>query len=144
MAETTINKDTFKVEKLAATVSLSLLTRLTKILGPGLSAINNVFDADEGRRDAAALAALAAIVEKTDETQFQKLVIEVTEYAQIKLNGAYEPVVFDHHFTGDLLTAFKVFIWVLEVQFKSFFGEAMGSALVQKVIHASTKGSSEG
>lgn len=142
MAERKINNDTFKVEKLAATASLSLLVRLTKILGPGLAALNNVFDADEGKRDAAALAALASVVEKTDPVEFQRLVIEVTETAQIRLNNSYEPVIFDHHFTGDLLTAFKVFVFALEVNFKSFFGEALASPLARKVMAAQTKSSS--
>lgn len=121
MPEKKINSDTFKFEKLTAIASLSLLTRLTKMIGPGLGMIAGIFDINEEKRDGALMGALAAIVERTDADAFQKMIVEVTEYAQIKMNGVYEPVVFDHHFSSDLMQGFKVFIWVLEENFKSFF-----------------------
>lgn len=142
MAEKVIGGETFKVEKLAATTGLSLLTRLTKILGPGLRHLNEAFDADEGKRDAAALVAMADIVATIDEQQFQLLIIQVTEFAAIRVNNAYEPVIFDHHFQDDLLKAFQVFVFVLEVNYKSFFGGLTGSAVGKRIL-GSPKSSSE-
>jgi len=134
MAERKIGNHTYRTEPLNAVASLKLLTRLTKILGPALRHLNAAFDADEGKRDAAALAAFGSVIESVDPEEFQSLIIETASMASIQANGAYEPVVFDFHFTGNLLEAFQVVLFVLEVNFKGFFDGAKASPLARRVM----------
>ncbi len=132
--ERKIGNETFRVEKLPSTEGLKLLVRVTKILGPALRHLDRAFDANEGTRDGAALSAFAAIIETTDAQEFQDLVVSSAERAQIKTGGRYEDVIFDIHFQGDLLKAFQVVIFVMEVQFKSFFDAARSNPLLAKII----------
>jgi hypothetical protein len=140
MAERKIGDLTFRVEKLPSTEALRLLTRLTKILGPALRYLDGAFDADEGRRDTATLAAIASIVETVEEATFNSLVVEAAEMAQVNWNGAYEDVIVDTHLRDDLLTVFKVAIFALEVQFKGFFDAGRASPVAQRIL-ASRKAS---
>src|SRR5690349_21657764 len=98
MAKRKIGNHTYRTQPLNAVASLKLLTRLTKIVGPALRHVNSAFDADESKRDMAAMAAMGAIIDSVDPNEFQGLVIETAQMATIHLNGADEPVIFDFHF----------------------------------------------
>jgi hypothetical protein len=131
--ERKIGNETYRVEKLPSSEGLKLLVRVTKILGPALRHLDKAFDANEGTRDAAAFAAFASIIETTDADDFQSLVVSSAERAQVKTGGRYEDVIFDVHFQGDLMKAFQVVLFVMEVQFKSFFDAARSNPIIAKI-----------
>lgn len=121
MAEKTIGAASYRVAKLPAIDGLKLLARVGKLVGPALPMIRGML-VDPENRGASELAAVASIIQSTSEDQFVSFVVEVAEIAQIKQNGGYEAVIFNHHFNDDLLGAFQLVMFVLEVQFGDFFG----------------------
>ena len=136
MAEKTIGGALYRADKLPATEGLRLLARLTKMLGPALREIEGAFGG-EGERDKVAMRAIAAIVAATSEDEMVRLVVESAERTEVKRNGGWEPVVFDHEFqSGGILPAFQVAIFFLEVQFADFFDAGKRSPLAAKIMGA--------
>jgi hypothetical protein len=99
-----------------------------------------MFDNKEGVRDAGALLAIAATVKDLDIDQLIEFLKELTGYCQIRLNGAYEPVVPVHHLQSEV-EILQVALFVLEVQFKDFFGAAKGSKLGAAILASRPTGS---
>jgi len=141
MAEKTISGALYRADKLPATEGIRLLARLTKMLGPALREVEGAFGdeakGDNGQRDKVAMRAIAAIVAATSEDEMVRLVVESAERAEVKRNGGWEPVVFDHEFqSGGILPAFQVAIFFLEVQFADFFDAGKRSPLAAKIMGA--------
>jgi tail assembly chaperone len=128
MAERKIGTDTYRFEKLNAFEGLRLAGRVVKFLGPAWGYIDRMFNGDESARDAGAILAIAATVKDLDVDQLIGFLKELTGYCQIKLNGAYEPVVPEVHMRTEI-EILQVSMFVLEIQFKDFFGAAKGSRL---------------
>jgi hypothetical protein len=127
MAERKIGSDTYRFEKLNAFEGLRLAGRVIKFLGPAWGYIDRMFNGDEAARDAGALLAIAATVKDLDVDQLVAFLEELTRYCQIKLNGAYEPLLPSHLQTE--VEILQVAMFVLEVQFKDFFAAAAQSKL---------------
>jgi hypothetical protein len=137
MAERKIGSDTYRFEKLNAFEGLRLAGRVVKFLGPAWGYIDRTFDADESARDAGALLAIAAMVKDLDVDQLIGFLEELTGYCQIRLNGAYEPLIPKHHLRSEV-GILQVAMFVLEVQFKDFFGAAaqtkLGAAVMRTAV----------
>lgn len=129
MAEKKIGTRTFRAEKMPATEATRNLVRLTKIVGPGMAALTQALTQDEAKRDGAALEAIAAVLMNSDADTLTAFVVEMAEKAQVKENGgSYESVIYDMHF-DDLLEAFQVAAFVLQVNYASFFGGKLGGLI---------------
>lgn len=125
MAEKRIGDRTFRAEKLPARAALNLQLRLAKVLGPAFARLAEIVKIeDEAERDARTLEALGSFLAATDADEVERLVVELSEKARVSVGtgGAYEPVIFDHHFSDDLLTAWQVAMFVVQVNFADFFG----------------------
>lgn len=134
MAERKIGAETYKFDKLPALPEgIALIARVAKFLGPAWGYLDTLFDADESRRDNAALSIIAAVSQSMDVNELVDLLTHLCELCQIKLNGAYEPVVAKMHLRGEL-DVFRVAVFVLEVQCRDFFGEGRGSQFAATVL----------
>lgn len=123
MAEKTISGQTYRTDKLPATEAVRLLARISKLLGPALGELEGAIRAgDDTSRSTAGLRALSSMLEHADVDEVVNMVTDVVGCVSVKVNGRYEPCVLDHHFDGDLVSAFKVVGWVLEVNYRDFFG----------------------
>jgi hypothetical protein len=134
MAERKIGSDTYRFEKRNAFEGLRLAGRVIKFLGPAWGYIDRMFDDKEGARDAGALLAIAATVKDLDVDQLVAFLEELTRCCQIKLNGAYEPLLPSH--LRSEVEILQVAMFVLEVQFKDFFGAATGSRLGAAILQS--------
>lgn len=133
-AERKIGGALCRAEPLEATEALRLLLRTFRIIGPGVAHLDRMLSADEDERDAAAIMALSAIMLATDEAELAAFIIKTVETAQMRINGVYDDVLFDIHLGGDLVLAFKVFAFVLEVNFGGLFETARSSPLIGRVL----------
>lgn len=131
MAEKKIGTRTFRAEKMPATEATRNLVRLTKIAGPGMAALTKALAEGEAKRDGVALSAISEVLMKSDANTLTDFVVEMAEKAQVKENGgSYESVIYDIHF-DDLLEAFQVTAFVLQVNYAGFFGGKLGSLIKQ-------------
>ena len=129
MAEKKIGSRTFRAEKMPATEATRNLVVLTKIVGPGMAALTKALSQAEGERDSAALEAVAAILMNSNADDLTQFVVSMAERAQVKENGgSYESVIYDLHF-DDLLEAFQVVAFVLQVNYAGFFGGKLGGLI---------------
>lgn len=134
MNERKIGGTLLRAEPLEASQALRLLLRTFRVLGPGLAHLDRMMSADEDERDAAAVAAFGAITLATDEEPLAAFIISTVEAAQMRVNGAYDDILFDIHLNGDLVLAFKVLGFVLETNFGSLFDAARSSPLMERIL----------
>lgn len=135
-AERTIGNATFKAAKLPPRDAQRLLLRMGKIVGPGLTRLVTALKKeDEAERDAVAVEVIAEMIAKADVDEADDLLVYLCTKAMIKEdNLPYVDVVFDHHFQNDLMQAWQVAYFVLEVNFRDFFGAAAKSGLAKGVL----------
>ena len=129
MAEEIIAGREFRCEKLPASEALKLLGRVLKVAGPAIGAVQGALaSGSEADRDATLVKALGDLAAGADMDSAVRLVVDLSSLSAVRVNGAFEPVVFDHHFAANLLDAFKVAAFVLRVQFGDFFAAGMAAA----------------
>ena len=128
MAEEIIAGREFRCEKLPASEALKLLGRVLKVAGPAIGAILSMAGENEADLNAGVVKALCDSAAGADMDSAVRLVIDLTSLSAVRVNGAFEPVVFDHHFSGSLMDAFRVAAFVLRVQYADFFTAGMAAA----------------
>ncbi|HEY8358693.1 MAG TPA: hypothetical protein VIL30_14640 [Ramlibacter sp.] len=128
MPEKKIGSRTYKVEKLPATEATRTLLKLTKIIGPALPKLSAAI-ADKDGQDGAALEAIAELLMFSDADGLTKFLVEIAEHAEVQTDkgGSYDPVVYD--LVPDLMEGFQLVAFVLQVQYRDFFGGKLGSVL---------------
>jgi hypothetical protein len=138
MAERKIGSATFKAEKLPARDSQKLLLRVGKMIGPGLSNLVAAMQLpDEEGRDAAAVKVVSDMIAGVSIEEADDLLVYLCSQALIKEDKKdYEEVVFDHHLGDDLALAWQVAYFVLEANFRDFFGAAAKSGLGKALMKA--------
>jgi len=129
MAEKKIKNRTFRVDKLPATISVSLLFRLGRIIGPALGPLSTLkqpsTSGDDANKRERVLTVVGELFGELDPEKANELLIELCGHAQVKLpSGVYDPVVFDAVFTDDVTDAFHVALFVVEVNFGDFLNAA--------------------
>ena len=137
MAEKKIGSRTFSASKMPASEGFRNLTRLTKLIGPGLPKLAGIMNGSNDVRDMQALEGIVDILVASDPDELTAFVIEIAEKAEIQAAKGvdYEPVIFDHHF-DDLGEALQVTAFVLQVNYADFFGGKLGGALRSADKHA--------
>lgn len=120
MADKKIGSHTYRVEKMPATEATRNLIRLTKLVGPGISKLSAVMSKSEDVRDAAALVAIVDILMGSDADDLTKFLVEIAEKAEVKDGGGYMSVIYDIH-PADLVEAFQLVAFVLQVNYRDFF-----------------------
>lgn len=127
MPEKKIGTRTYRAEKMPATAATRNLIRLTKIVGPGLSKLQSALTGDGG---SSALAAVSDVLSESGADDLTAFIVEIAEAAQVKENGgSYDQVIYDLHFADNLIEAFQVVAFVLQVNYRDFFGAKLGSVL---------------
>lgn len=142
----TIGSNEYSVTPLPTTQAIRLKSRLLKLVGPTISQAMSAVDIKEGESildanvDGSALgSAVESLFTRLDEDTVLNLVKELIRPVQVvTADAAGEKVVldfnkdtyFDTFFSGRLDEMYKVVFFVLEVNYKSFFGgEGIGSLL---------------
>lgn len=128
-----INGRQYYVVQMAPTKAIVLQLRLTKILGGAIGALAPALSAKSGLdgtgRSAAMAGAIGALFANATEEEVFSLIREVVSTA--KVDG--QRIEMDKHFQGEFLgDVYKVFFWVLGVNFASFFGAGGLNGLLDK------------
>lgn len=131
-----INGRQYYVVQMPPSKAIVLQLRLTKILGGAIGALAPALSANAGLdgagRSAAMAGAVGALFANATEDEVFSLIREVVSTA--KVDG--ERVQLDKHFQGEYLgDIYKVFFWVLGVNFASFFGAGGLNGLLDKFKH---------
>lgn len=134
MNERKIGGSLVRAQPIEAREALALFLRTCHIIGPGLAHLDRMIDGSEEERDAAAVMALAAITLATDVDDLTRFIVSTVETAQMRVNGAYDDILFDIHLGGDLVLAFKIFGFVLETNFGGLFEAARNSPLAERIL----------
>lgn len=121
MAELKIGNRTYRCDKMPATEGVRMAFRLSKAFAPIIKDLGDVHSLSNiSERDA--LKALSEFLMNIDADDGTDLVVKLAESAEIlSPQGAPEPVVFDAHFSGNVVDAVKVAVWVARVNFGDFF-----------------------
>lgn len=129
--EKKIGKRTFRADKMVATEAVQYMFRIGKAGAPllsGLQGISLKSLIDDGGNDVKTLEILSEFFMKLDPVESRDLLIQLSEKAEIQgPQGNYEPVIFDIHFTENLMDAFQVAALVAQVNFADFFGGKLGA-----------------
>ena len=128
MAEKKIGSREFKVGPMTAPDAYKLLCEMIAITGSAAQYLPSMLSAAkkddaEGSflADVGAFAACSSMIKEVGVEGFLDFKRKVIESAMVKRpSGAYESVLFDSDFIGDLVSAEKLFEWVLEEQFAPF------------------------
>lgn len=147
MGEKKIGSRTFRANKLPATTAVDLMFRLGKIVGPALGSLATMSvtelkttganivsmpKPDDSNEDGLAAAASAAQRERVlsvvgnlfgqlEPATSQKLLVELCEHAQVQMpQGNYDQIIFDAVFSDNILDAFQVAAFVVQVNFGDF------------------------
>jgi len=129
MAERKINGETYKVEPLTAPEAYKLLAEILLLAGTGSqhlpAIIKGQYEDEDGTggfaADIAAFAAVSSMIRDFGMDAFVDFKRRVIETAMIKRpSGPYEHVSLEAEFIGDLVSAEKVFDFVIEEQFGPF------------------------
>lgn len=124
MAEKKIGSRTFRTEKMAAVEGTTLMFRLGKAAAPLLD--NPELLRGTELQDAAAIASIVKFLSSISPEEATYLIVTFCEKAQVKQEGGtFEPVVYDAHFANDLLEAFQVAAFVIQVNYADFFGDRL-------------------
>lgn len=129
----TINGRHYYVMQMAPEKAVLLQLRLTKILGGAIGALAPALDskasADGAGRTAAMAGAVSALFANATEEEVFGLIRELVCTA--KVDG--QRISINEHFQGEYLAdIYKVFFWVLGVNFSSFFGAGGLDGLLDK------------
>lgn len=129
----TINGRQYYVVQMPPSEALVLQLKLTRILGGAIGALAPALSSnakvDGAGRSAAMAGAMGALFANATEQEVFGLMRDVVTTA--KVDG--ERVQIDKHFQGEYLSdVYKVFFWVLGVNFASFFGEGGLDGLLAK------------
>lgn len=132
-ATTEINGRTYFVVQMPPTKAVVVQMRLTKILGGSLRtllpAIVPGASKDHLSRSVAVAGAIGSLFEAATEQELSDLIFDVVRTA--KVDG--KPIDIDTSFRGEyLMDLYKVFLWVLGVNYGSFFGEGGLDAWIAK------------
>jgi len=115
----------FTVQQLPAMRAAKLSHRLGSVVGPAIAKIAAGAAKDE--LDLSQLGdAVQILFDRLPEKEFEALIKELLETAQVTINGQTAPLMpaFDAVFTGKISTLFKVLKFSLEVNFADFFDAA--------------------
>lgn len=117
--EVTLGETLYRIQHFNPTKALSILTRLTKTVGPTLA----VFTSAQGKNQEEILDllpnAVQALVEKIDETETPKLIKDLFEC--VTFNGSQKvSESFEFHFQGKMGVMFQLLIEVVKFQFSDF------------------------
>lgn len=129
----TINGRQYYVVQMPPSEALVLQLKLTRILGGAIGALAPALSSnakvDGAGRSAAMAGAMGALFANATEQEVFGLMRDVVTTA--KVEG--ERIQLDKHFQGEYLSdVYKVFFWVLGVNFASFFGEGGLDGLLAK------------
>jgi hypothetical protein len=131
----------YEFQQFNTTKSLKTLSKLTKFLGeplmlglaalgvnpaksvPGAAPITAKGFLDRELNGEALAKAVAALVDRLDETDVVELVKTLTSESVL---CDHKPIVFDEHFRGDIGHLFKVIGAALEAQYGNFLGAVTG------------------
>ena len=127
--EKVIGNETYIFYYLPPRISMQVLVKLTKIVGPALGAafpedksvkINDILDMDIKIGDA-----INMLIEKIDANETQAIIDTLFTSVICKGRGKLsEEAVYNELFTGDLKLMFTILKEALEVQYGNFFGES--------------------
>lgn len=127
--EKTIENETYIFYYLTPRISIKVLVKLTKIIGPALGAvfpedksikINDILDMDIKIGDA-----INMLVEKIDADETQMIIDTLLTSIICKGRGKLsEEAIYNELFTGNLKLLFTIVKESLEVQYGNFFGES--------------------
>jgi len=116
-----INGRTYYVVQMPPTEAIKVQLQLTKIFGDSFGELGSSMNGDFAGQAQALGAAMSLLFKNSDEDEILALVKKVVSTA--KVDG--KKIVIDSDFTGEYLQdIYKVFFWVLGVNFSSFFGES--------------------
>lgn len=128
MPETHIGEHDYRYSSMDPFAAGEIGFELIAMLGGGVTALTE----ETASADRQALLMLFGMAQKIEPQRSMTVVKRLCEAAQIKLNGAWEPVVFSHHFQGRLLDSLMLARYVATIEFKDFFdgglAKVMGSA----------------
>lgn len=128
MPEKKIGSRTYRAEKMPATEGTRKLIKLTKMLGPALPKLSSIMNESENERDAKALSAISDLLMASDADELTDFIVSIAEKAEVKDGSVYDGVIYDLHLS-DLGEAFQVVAFVLQVNYRDFFGGKMGNIL---------------
>lgn len=115
-----INGRTYYVVQMPPDKAIPIQLKLVKIFGGSIGLLGSAMRGDFTQQADALGRAVTELFKNASEQEIYALLKEVTETA--KVDG--ERVKFSTTFAGDhLVDCYKVFFWVLGVNFSSFFGE---------------------
>lgn len=140
MGEKKIGSRTFRADKLPATKAVDLMFRLGKIVGPALGQLAtlstnelkssatmpnpNDTDTKSAQRERV-LSIVGSLFGQLEPAVAQKLLVELTEHAEVQLpQGNYDKVIFDAVFEENVMDAFQVAAFVVQVNFGDFLTAA--------------------
>lgn len=135
MAEKKIGDSTYRCEKLKPLDAQRLLIRLGKIFGPSIHHLGTVLSIEEeAERDRETLRMIGEFFTTIDPDQAEAILVDLCKSAQVKQEkGGYDQVIFEHQF-DDLVEAWAVAAFVLETQFRDFFGAALRSGAARNLL----------
>lgn len=124
-----INGRSYYVVQMAPTKAIPIQLKLTKIFGSSLGKLGSVMRGNFKDQAEALGGAVTALFENSSEEEIFALIKTVVETA--KVDG--KPINFDVAFQGEhLVDVYKVFFWVLGVNFSSFFGGSGLNGFLEK------------
>lgn len=126
--ERKIGDRTYSCVKMPADQATFYAFRLGGLAAPLMENLNTLTG---GSGDDGIFKAIGKFLTTLDPKESQGLIIELCQMAKVtaRSSGAYEPVVFNATFSDNVLNAFKVAAFVIEVNFADFFAEITGGGL---------------
>lgn len=112
----TIGETDYTVRQMTATPAYTLLTKLTKIIGPAFGALSA--GESVSAKVSAAVNVLASKLDETEVTAIIKQLISCVDLQGTPLSKTFEA----HFHGGNLSEMFKLLGFVLEVNYADFFG----------------------
>lgn len=129
--EVKIGDVNYTIQHFNPTKALSLLTRLTKTVGPTLAVFTNAKDSSD--LEAAIPKAIQALVEKIDENETPRLIKDLLDCVTYGGGQKVSGESFEFHFQGKMGIMFKLLIEVVKFQFSDFLSDLLsGNSLTLK------------
>lgn len=113
----TIEGEDFGITPIPATKGLGYMRRLTKLLGPSITALFSAADEESSVEMDGLQKAVNLLVENMDKEDVTQLIIELIR--TVHKNG--QSINFDMEFTGNYQKLFLILAEVLKVNFGSLF-----------------------
>lgn len=124
---TTINGRSFYVVQMSPEKALKVQLKLVKIFSGSITKLGSMLKADLSEQANVLGEAINMLFKNSSEDEIYNFIKDVVETA--KVDG--EQVTFGIHFAGENFPGiFKVFFWVLKVNFADFFGGAVLNGVV--------------